>query len=551
MTTPHPPSSDPRPPWRSVAPACRRERPARHRDRPAAGAHPRGRRRQRLLRHRHRGGAPAGRDHRLRRPRAGGQPRWHLAGQRLPGGRLRSPQPPLLVLLRAQARLVARLRAPVEDPRVPGAGRGRRRRPAAPALRHRRPRRAVGRRRAGLAAGDQPRAAHRRRPGQRLRRPGRAAPAAGPGDRGLPGAVLPLRPVGPLGRPDRAAGRRRRHRLLGRAVRARAAADGGAGRRLPAHPAVGHPAGRPRLHRPRAAPLPAAARRAAARPHPPVLEPGGPAARAHRRRAAAPGLRAAVAARARAPGARPGPARPAHPGLRHRLQARDRQRRLPARADPAQRRGGRLPGRRGPRALGGRRRRRRARGRRDRLRHRLPGHGPPAGPPAHRPGGPHAARGVGARRHPGPPRHHGRRLPQPLPAARAQHRARPHLGRDHDRGADPLRRGGAGGHGPGRRPRGVPSGAGGLQRAAAGRAHRHRVERRWLPLLVPRRAGPQLHAVADAHRDLPAADAAVRRRRRRLRTAHRPARRRPGPPTAGSARTVLSVPGRNRRTRAS
>ena len=53
-------------------------------------------------------------------------------------------------------------------------------------------------------------------------------------------------------------------------------------------------------------------------------------------------------------------------------------------------------------------------------------------------------------------------------------------------------------------------------------AHRHGVERRRLPVLVPRRARAQRHAVADAHLHLPAADAPVRHRR--LRAAHRPPR---------------------------
>ena len=46
----------------------------------------------------------------------------------------------------------------------------------------------------------------------------------------------------------------------------------------------------------------------------------------------------------------------------------------------------------------------------------------------------------------GPPRDDGRRLPEPLPAARAQHRARPQLGRLHGRGAGRLRRAGARAH---------------------------------------------------------------------------------------------------------
>jgi hypothetical protein len=57
-----------------------------------------------------------------------------------------------------------------------------------------------------------------------------------------------------------------------------------------------------------------------------------------------------------------------------------------------------------------------------------------------RPRGPHAARGLGGQPR-GAPRHHRQRLPEPVPAARSQHRRRPHVGRLHDRGADRAPRG--------------------------------------------------------------------------------------------------------------
>ena len=96
-----------------------------------------------------------------------------------------------------------------------------------------------------------------------------------------------------------------------------------------------------------------------------------------------------------------------------------------------------------PRTRHRHRRRPRARGRRDHPRHRLPraGH-------AHRHRGSAAAagptwRGLGRARDAGAPRHRGRRLPQPVLPARAQHRARAQLDRPHDRGAGPLRQRGA------------------------------------------------------------------------------------------------------------
>jgi hypothetical protein len=58
---------------------------------------------------------------RLRHPRAGRRGGRHLARQPLPGLRLRRAEPPLLLLVRAQPRLVQRLRRPRRDPRLPRA----------------------------------------------------------------------------------------------------------------------------------------------------------------------------------------------------------------------------------------------------------------------------------------------------------------------------------------------------------------------------------------------------------------------------------------------
>ena len=118
----------------------------------------------------------------------------------------------------------------------------------------------------------------------------------------------------------------------------------------------------------------------------------------------------------------------------------------------------------------------------------------------------------------GVPRHHRRRLPQPVPPARPEHRPRPHLGRPDDRGADRATcsaRCGTCARTGARRP---------SSRRAAGAA---RVRRRGRPpdgaarvwptggcsswyLDVDR---PQLHPVARLHLALPPAHAPLRRQR--------------------------------------
>ena len=77
------------------------------------------------------------------------------------------------------------------------------------------------------------------------------------------GRALPLRPLGPLRRPGRQAGRGDRHRRLGDPDRARGAAGGRPPRRLPAHRPVGDPAQRPHLPEGSSAPPCAGSRRCA------------------------------------------------------------------------------------------------------------------------------------------------------------------------------------------------------------------------------------------------------------------------------------------------
>ena len=75
-------------------------------DQPAAAPGPHRHHRRRLRRAGRRHPASSSRAPRLRRPRARRRRRRHLAGQHLPGLRLRRPVAPLLVLLRAQPALV-------------------------------------------------------------------------------------------------------------------------------------------------------------------------------------------------------------------------------------------------------------------------------------------------------------------------------------------------------------------------------------------------------------------------------------------------------------
>ena len=115
-------------------------------------------------------------------------------------------------------------------------------------------------------------------------------------------------------------------------------------------------------------------------------------------------------------------------------------------------------------------------------------------------------RGLGAA-DAGLPRHHGRRLPQPVHAARAQHRPRPHLGGADDREPAPARARRATPH--------APHGLAAVEPTAAAqrRDWRRRSTARmagtvWVAggchELVPRRDRPQLDAVARLRHRVPA-----------------------------------------------
>ena len=138
-------------------------------------------------------------------PRAGRRPRRHLAGQPLPGLRLRRPDPALLVLVRAQPRLVAALRAARRDPRLPRGLRRPLRRPRRTCGPTRRSTGAALGRRAASAGPSMSTAAGADRP--RARRRHRRAVAAGlPDIEGLDDFAGPWfhsARVGPLRRPRR------------------------------------------------------------------------------------------------------------------------------------------------------------------------------------------------------------------------------------------------------------------------------------------------------------------------------------------------------------
>ena len=104
--------------------------------------------------------------------------RRHLARQPVPGGGLRHPRPPVLVLLPAEAGLVARLRPGRGDLRVPARLRARARAGRARATGHRGARGPLGAGGRTLADPDHARHVHRERPRGR-RRPTVGAPAAG------------------------------------------------------------------------------------------------------------------------------------------------------------------------------------------------------------------------------------------------------------------------------------------------------------------------------------------------------------------------------------
>ena len=151
----------------------------------------------------------------------------------------------------------------------------------------------------------------------------------------------------------------------------------------------------------------------------------------------------------------------------------------------------------------------------------------------------HAGRGLG-RQPAGLPRHDRRRLPEPLPAARPEHRPRAQLGGLHDRGAGRLRRStpcASWRRARRGRARGPARGAG----APTTRASRSRCAapcgRRRLRELVPRRQGPQHDAVARLHLALPPSARAVRPRALRAARATAGARAR-GRLTARAARAA-------------
>ena len=232
-----------------------------------------------------------------------------------------------------------------------------------------------------------------------------------------------------------------RHRRVGDPVRARDPAEGRAAARLPAHAAVGHAAHDRPITRRRAAPLPAAARRCSGRPRRRLR--GARAARARLRQAPA-AHGAARADRAAAPPRRrcatPRCGRALTPDYTHRLQADPAVQRLVSGAHAAERRARHRRDRRGP-AHGDRDRRRRRAARSTRS-----SSAPASTSPTCRSAATCAA-ATGARladawdgQPAGAPRHHGRRLPQPLPAARPEHRPRPQLDGLHDRVADRVRR---------------------------------------------------------------------------------------------------------------
>ena len=187
---------------------------------------------------------------------------------------------------------------------------------------------------------------------------------------------------------------------------------------------------------------------------------------------------------------------------------------------PAQRRAAHRRRRAGHGELDRDRRRRGARGRRDHLRHRLPGHRHAGRAAGARAAGQDARRALAGQPE-GPPRRDHARLPEPVRAARPQHRARALLDGLHDRVAGGLRDGRAAPHGPPRRRHG--GGPRGRRRALQRRPRRahagHGLEHR-LRELVPRRDRPQRDAVAGLDLALPPAHRALRPRGLRAHAAH-------------------------------
>ena len=223
--------------------------------RPTSGGSPpdeaeadRGRPRRRCRGHRHGHPAPAGRlsVHPLRAVRRGG---WDLAGQHLPGGGVRRPFPPLLVLVRAQPVVEPHLRHPAGDPVLSGAVRRPVRRPSPRADGHPDRRGPVG---PTVAAVDPDRTVggdvHRRGTGQRARHAERTPRARDPRRRAVRRSCLPLLPVGPLEVRGRGARGIHRNRGQRHPVRARHRPRGRAPHRVPADPDLDHPPVRRAVH---------------------------------------------------------------------------------------------------------------------------------------------------------------------------------------------------------------------------------------------------------------------------------------------------------------
>ena len=161
--------------------------------------------------------------------------RRDLARQHVSRRRVRHPLAPLLVLVRAEPRVVARLRWPGRDPRVPRALRRPLRPAAAPAVRHPRGRGDVRRGERDLDGPARARGAARRaRADPRQRRAPPARDPRAPRARLVRGHRVPLGALGSRPRPDGQAGRGDRDRRERDPVRA---ADRGAGRTAPRVPA--------------------------------------------------------------------------------------------------------------------------------------------------------------------------------------------------------------------------------------------------------------------------------------------------------------------------
>ncbi len=298
-----------------------------------------------------------------------------------------------------------------------------------------------------------------------------------------------------------------RDRRLGDPVRAGDRAGRRAPQRLPAHAPVDHAAPRPRLLRRGEVGVPPLPGPAAGAARGDLLGPRDVRVRVQGPRAHGEGREARRAPHAH-PGHRPGAAREDHARLLDGLQAHPALEHLPAGAGPRERRRGHRPHHRGPPARRGHRGRHRARGRHDHRRHRLRDQRPADQPPGVRPRRTQPRRALG-RHDVRPQRHHDRGLPEPVHAPRAQHRARPQLGRVHDRVADQPRHGRAAAAadvGGGRR-RAPPGRPGPLRRRDAAPHRGHGVGRRRVQELVPRRPRPQLGALAHVHDAVPPAPA--------------------------------------------